>query len=148
MKGMQKIGAGIAATTFVLSGGYAAPAQAAAAYVETECFYGKYRASLRAYYYSADGRKVFNRLNWYSSGPNLGTDNTVRIRIREHKPWGADWTVKEWILKTRKGSGGRSINIRTHKYYGYSYHADLAFTFDLPGNSYKTCKRSRTRSVG
>ncbi|MEU4550175.1 hypothetical protein [Nonomuraea dietziae] len=146
MKRMQRIGAAIAAITFVASGTFAAPAQAAAVYLETECFYGKYRASLRAYYYTTDGRHVFNRINWYSSGPNLGTDNTVRIRVREHKPWGPDWTMKEWKLKTRKGSGGRSIDVRTKKWYGYPYHVDLAFTFDLPGNSYKTCK-SRTRSA-
>ncbi|MGP3918838.1 hypothetical protein [Nonomuraea sp. 10N515B] len=146
MKRMQRIGAAIASAAFVTSGTFVAPAQAAAAYVETECFSGKYRASLRAYYYAAGDREVFNRLNWYSSGPSMGTNNTVRIRAREDKPWGPDWTIKEWKLKTRKGSGGRSINVPIKTWSKYPYHFDLAFTFDLPGNSYRTCN-SRTRSL-
>ncbi|MGP3918845.1 hypothetical protein [Nonomuraea sp. 10N515B] len=152
MKRIQKIGAALAAATFVPLGSLAipAPAQAAAAYLEARCNHfastGNYVASLRAYYNSTSTHDIFNRLNWYSSGPGLQADNTVRIRIRKHRGGNRDQTLKSWSIKTRKGSGGRSIGFAVNR--RDRIHVDLDFTFDLPRGVRLSChKRGRSRSI-
>ncbi|SEG20279.1 hypothetical protein SAMN05444920_102180 [Nonomuraea solani] len=151
MKRIHTIGAALAAATVVPLGSLAlpAPAQATASYLEAQCTistpFGGYRGSLRVYYNSSSTHDFFNRLNWYSYGPGQGTNNKIFIRLRKHRT-GPDQTLKSWAINTRKGSGGRSINIAVNRRDRVWF--DFKFRFDIPHASTLDClKMYRTRSI-
>jgi hypothetical protein len=76
----------------------------------------------------------------------MQTGNKVYIRIRKHRAGRSDQTLKSWSIKTRKGSGGRSIGFAVNR--GDRIHVDLDFWFDLPrGDCYRCIKRGRSRSI-
>lgn len=146
MNRMKKVGVALAAATFVPLGSLAmpAPAQAAAAHLEMQCYSGGYRGSLRVYYNSTSTHDIFNRLNWYSSGLAQGPNNKVEIKIFKDLSWKPDQAVKTWKMKTRKGSGGRSVNVAVNR--RDRIYVTFTFTFDkrkgtIDGSCYR---RSRT----
>ncbi|WP_188194184.1 hypothetical protein [Nonomuraea sp. SYSU D8015] len=104
-----------------------------AAVVSGKCDRGSNSASLNAYYYTSGQYDIFNRFNWYLSGPGLRNESNVWFYVKRHMNNLPDIIVDRSTSENnvKPGSGGVSKRVSVKR----SWRVWVEFTviFDRSG---------------